>query len=196
MILPRISDVFGLHTHVEQKNILLSFRGKMTSELLSAILEIIECKLEQLNESAKIRKRLFNILVECLQNLYHHYELVVPDIPGNDDPAVLIMVAKNRTGYNVITGNYIYNEGVDALQQKLEEINKMSPLQLKELYKSVLDNGKYSKKGGGGLGMLDIARRSGEKLAFGFIPFKNATFFSLNINISDKSVSLENKSYE
>ena len=30
--------------------------------------------MEDLQDSPKIRKRVFNVLVECLQNLYHHID--------------------------------------------------------------------------------------------------------------------------
>jgi len=42
-----------------------------------------------------------------------------------------------------------------------------------------------SDKGGGGLGMIDIARKSGQKLDFNFLPVNNNfSFFSLNIKVS------------
>jgi hypothetical protein len=70
------------------------------------------------------------------------------------------------------------------LKGKLEEINAMTADEVKELYKSVLADGKLSEKGGGGLGMIDIARKSGEKLDYGFIPFgPNTSFFSLNVKV-------------
>mgnify|MGYP007011867753 CR=1 FL=1 len=40
-------------------------------------------------------------------------------------------------------------------------------------------------RGGGGLGMIDIARKSGGKLEYGFVPFdKDNAFFSLNVNVT------------
>ena len=93
-------------------------------------------------------------------------------------------MAKNVTGYSIITGNFVEGNEVNQLQNRLEEINSMNKDEIKELYKSVLANGEMSEKGGGGLGMIDIARKSGEKLDFGFIPFgENKSFFSLNVKV-------------
>ena len=70
-------------------------------------------------------------------------------------------------------------------KDKLEDINAMGKEELKEFYKNVLNNGQMSEKGGGGLGMIDIARKSGQKLDYGFMPFDdNHSFFSLNVNIN------------
>ncbi len=162
---------------------MLSFKGDMSSELLSSILLIIERKLDLFGESAKVKKRMFNILVECLQNLHHHIERP-PEGSGEDTPSVIVMVAKNVTGYSIITGNFVLTNNADMLKERLEEINGMTKDEVKDLYKSVLANGKMSEKGGGGLGMIDIARKSGEKLEFGFIPFANgSSFFSLNVKV-------------
>ena len=72
-----------------------------------------------------------------------------------------------------------------SLGQITNGINKLSKEELKEYYKAVLNNGEMSMKGGGGLGMIDIARKTGEKLNFNFSPVDDKfSFFSLNIKIS------------
>ena len=162
---------------------MLSFKGELTADLLTSILQIVENKLDRFGESAKVKKRMFNILVECLQNLHHHIER--PPLESSDDtPSVVVMIAKNVTGYSVLTGNFILENNADMLKERLEEINSMSKEDVKTLYKSVLADGKMSEKGGGGLGMIDIARKSGEKLEYGFVPFGNgSSFFSLNVKV-------------
>ncbi len=173
-----------MYDSMERKNIMLSFKGDITTDLLTSILQIVENKLDRFGESPKVKKRMFSILVECLQNLYHHIDSPPRSMGSGDQPSVIIMIAKNVTGYSVITGNFILNDSADWLKQKLEEINAMSSEDIKELYKSVLADGKLSEKGGGGLGMIDIARKSGEKLEFGFIPFgESRSFFSLNVKV-------------
>lgn len=162
---------------------MLSFKGEMSADLLTSILQIIENKLDRFGESAKVKKRMFNILVECLQNLHHHIEQP-PKQFDDDTPSVIVMIAKNVTGYSIITGNFILKNNAEMLKGRLEEINSMSPEEVKALYKSVLADGKLSEKGGGGLGMIDIARKSGEKLEFGFLPFADgSSFFSLNVKV-------------
>lgn len=184
----KLLEVFDFYDTMERKNIMLSFKGEVTPELLASILQIVENKLDKINEQPKIKKKVFNVLVECLQNLYHHYtrDSHIIKLKDDQEPSVIVMIAKNVSGYSIITGNYVANSNVDELKKRLEEINSMSKLELKELYKSVLSNGELSAKGGGGLGIIDIARKSGEKLEYGFIPFSNgASFFSLNVNITD-----------
>ena len=68
------TDIFDLYKLMERDYVLLAFKGSITSELLSSVFQIMESKMEDLQDSPKIRKRVFNVLVECLQNLYHHID--------------------------------------------------------------------------------------------------------------------------
>lgn len=163
---------------------MLSFKGNVTPELMQSILNIMERKLERIEPTSKLRKKVFNILVECLQNLYHHSNTSALDT--TDNGSVVVLIGKNVRGYSIMTGNVIGKTNAAALQGKLEEINQLTQEELKALYKQVLNNGQRSSKGGGGLGIIDIARKSGEKLEYGFLPFGNSrSFFSLNVKVSN-----------
>ena len=95
------------------------------------------------------------------------------------------MIGKLDNQYNIITGNYIRTQNVDGLRNRLDEINKLSKEELKDYYKAVLNNGEISEKGGGGLGMIDIARKTGQKLNYHFMQIDDQhSFFSLNIKIA------------
>jgi len=176
-------DIYDFYDKMERNNILLSFKGDITSELLTSILQIMESKLENLQEEPKVKKKVYNVLVECLQNLYHHMD-EVDMVKSDKTRSAIFMIGKLESRYNVITGNYIRKENVELLSGRLEKINALTQDQLKEYYKKVLANGEMSAKGGGGLGMIDIARKTGQKLNYNFMPIDDQyAFFSLNIKI-------------
>ena len=109
------------------------------------------------------------------------------DIKGDKNRSAIFMIAKNSGAYNIITGNYILNENIHGLKTRLDEVNSLSKEELKDYYKSVLNNGEMSLKGGGGLGMIDIARKTGEKLEYDFLEIDNkVSFFTLNIKVSNQ----------
>ncbi len=176
-------NIFDFYSDMEKNNVLLSFKGAINDDLVAAITSLIEKKMEFKNETPKVKKKVFNILVECLQNLYHHNADLNKD--ENTDMSVVVMIAKNVEGYSIVTGNLIDDVKVDSFKSKLEEINSLDKQGLKELYKTVLTEGKFSEAGGAGLGLIDIGRKSGEPLEYGFIPFNdNYSFFSLNVKIN------------
>ncbi|MBN8703094.1 MAG: SiaB family protein kinase [Bacteroidetes bacterium] len=180
-------DIYDFYDKMERNNIMLSFKGDITSELLTSILQIMESKLDNMQEEPRIKKKVYNVLVECLQNLYHHMdELQAPEIVNNEPArSAIFMVGKVDNEYTIITGNYIKNQNVDGLKARIDKVNSLTKEELKDYYKEVLDNGQMSDKGGGGLGMIDIARKTGQKLKYTFLPVdENYSFFSLNIKIS------------
>jgi hypothetical protein len=183
-------DIYDFYDKMERNNIMLSFKGDITSELLTSILQIMETKLDNMQEEPKTKKKVYNVLVECLQNLYHHMDDVPTSNISTADGQELIrsaifMIGKVENQYTIITGNYIRTVNVDSLRNRLEEINKLSKEELKDYYKSVLNNGEISIKGGGGLGMIDIARKTGQKINYNFMPIDDQhSFFSLNIKIA------------
>lgn len=180
-----MNDIHDFYNMMERGNIMLSFKGEVTSDLLTSILQIMESKMDTLDEPPKIKKKVYNILVECLQNLYHHIDEDDKETVQNEKSA-LFMIRKNEDGeYSIMTGNYIANENMDNMKGRLDRINSMDKEELKVYYKEVLNNGEMSAKGGGGLGMIDIARKSGKKLEYNFSPVDDKfSFFSLNVKVA------------
>lgn len=176
-------NIFDFYEKMEKDNIMLSFKGAISSELLSSVLQIMENKLDTIEEKPKVKKKVFNVLVECLQNLYHH----IDEAPATEEEkqSAIFMIARKDDHYSIITGNFILNENVSVLKDKLDKINAMDREELKAFYKETLNNGQMSDKGGGGLGMIDIARKSRQKLDYSFqdLDDKNS-FFSLNVKIA------------
>ena len=63
-------------------------------------------------------------------------------------------------------------------------MNYLSAAELKELYKRILNNDEFSSKGGGGLGFIEMARMSGQKLGYDFVKYDESySFFILEIRI-------------
>ncbi|MBL8003317.1 MAG: SiaB family protein kinase [Flavobacteriales bacterium] len=159
---------------------MLSFKGTLTAELITALLGLVERKLDLLEPQAQVRKRVFNVVMECLQNLFHHTRA---DEAEADEEGVVV-IARTDMGFSVLTGNYMDPASVEQLRAHLDRVNALDPEGLRDLYKNKLADGRYSPVGGGGLGIIDIARRSGRKLEYGFVPHDaRRTFFSLNVNV-------------
>ncbi len=181
--------IFNLNEWYKEKQdgeILLSYKGNISSDLITDVLEIVESKLNEKQESSKIRKKIYNTLVECLQNIYHHLD----ELPINGESLfngrfALFLVTKINEEYKISVGNFIRNEKKQILTDRLNQINSLSRDELKSLYKLILNNHDFSEKGGGGLGMIDIAKKTGSKLDYNFYKYTDDyMFYSLSINIS------------
>ncbi len=183
-----LERVFDLYDELEKQRIMLSFKGDLSPELVTALLGLVERKMEALEADGRVRKRVFNVVMECLQNLFHHnnrVELKDGQAVGNDEGQGVIMIAHGEAGYSVLTGNFMASDEVHKLKTHLDRVNGCEPDELRDLYKETLNDGRFGKAGGGGLGIIDIARKSGRKLEYGFVPLDEANaFFSLNVNVT------------
>jgi len=178
---------YSYYKNMQLNNIIFVYQGEVTADLVSSILQMMENKLDGDGEDKKIKKKVFNVMVECLQNVYHHLdtlEVVNPDDDVNDRTA-LLMIGKEENDYYVITGNHILNNRVSNVRERLEKVNGCNKDELKTLYQSILNEGSLSEKGTAGLGMIDIARKSGQKLGYDFHPVNEKySFFSLEAKVS------------
>lgn len=167
---------------MERHKVLLAFKGEINTDMLHSILNIVEDKMRRMGETPKVRKKVFHILVECLQNLYQHGD--PREQSTVDVPTSLVMIARTEDSYAIITGNFVDHQDVPRLEKRLKEVNDLQPEELKERYKELLGNGKMSQKGGGGLGIVDIAKKSKEKLEYFFVPYDGEnSFFSLMVKV-------------
>jgi len=179
-------NIFDFYEKMEDGKIMLSFKGEITSELLTSILQIMESKLDNIGEEPKLKKKVYNVLVECLQNLYHHNDVSDKAIEPNTRSALFLIGRSENNTYRIITGNYMLSENVEGFRAKLDKINSLTKDGLKEFYIDTLNNHEFSDKGGGGLGMIDIARKSGQKIEYSFNPVNDTySFFSLIIRIAN-----------
>jgi hypothetical protein len=159
-----ISDFVSQFADAE---LLMNFHGEVNEGRIGIILGEVEQKLENTEEDFKKQRKVYNILVEGLQNLYHHTDAMADGIDKENKTATFILGRKDNE-YFVLTANYIEVNNIPPLKAKLDKIKSLDKDGLREYYKEVLDNGQYSVHGGGGLGMIDIARKSGNKLEYDF----------------------------
>ena len=169
-------------------DILLFYKGNVDSDVINHVLDAVEEKMVNVNEQSKLRKKVYNVLVESLQNLYHHVDRVPEDFEDQTSERYgLLVVKKVGNGYRIITGNFVLADHVEKLEEKIKRINRSTHEEIKELYKFILNHQRISAKGGGGLGLVDIARKTGNKLEYAFKRYNDKySFFYLDILVNEE----------
>ena len=177
---------------IANKDVLFSFKGEIDSENISEFLDNAEGKLKQKNEKNQLIRKTYNILVESLQNLYHHSLEVdfkndrINNFSNKNEikKFSVAIFSKEDFSYKITTGNFIKNEKIQDLSDKINQINSLSLDEIKALYKLILCNQEFTNHGGGGLGLIDIAKRTNSRFNYSFEKYnKDFSFFSLIIEI-------------
>jgi hypothetical protein len=141
------------------------YRGKFTKNITANLLALTETNLDKAEDTHKLKKKIYFVMVECLQNITKHQDKIKDTL--GDESAILV-IQKKKNNYYITTGNIIDNVNVPRLREQLEKVNSLSPEELKVYYQEMLINGEISSKGGAGLGLIAMARKTGNKLIFDF----------------------------
>ena len=177
--------VFDINQNLNTHHIVLVYRGKFTYDVTAAVLNMAEHKLAFIGEHETTKKKVFNVMVECLQNICKHSDEV--EIEGDPRANPLFIIGFENDEYTITSGNAIFTENVPALEAKLKHINDLDKDGLRAFYMETLSNGEMSEKGGAGLGFIDMVRKSGNKLVYYFEEVDEKTsFFILKTKVSRK----------
>ena len=164
--------------------ITLVYEGEITHQITKAFTSLTESNMAKEEESGTVQRKVFHVMVECLQNISKHAE----DFGSNDFLFAgrgIFLVSKGDNEYSVTTGNAVDNDKIEELTEMLENINTLDKEGLKNLYKKQMKEGRLSEKGGAGLGFIDIKRKTGKQLEYHFLPISEDTsFFLLTSTIS------------
>jgi hypothetical protein len=175
--------IYDLHRTMMAQKLILVYEGDFTQESTKSILAMAERNLDTSGEDSSIKRKVFNVMVEALQNIVKHSDELIDGAIHSH--AAIFLIGRDEKQYSIMAGNPIRKGNIDKLKGALEKINTLDKDGLKELYKEIIKNTTISEKGGAGLGFVDMARKSGEKLEYEF-PEMNAeyAFFCLKVTVS------------
>ena len=148
-----------MNLNLKSDQILFLHKGTITKELIELVVEALEQSGTNLESDRKVRRKITNVFIEVFQNIGYH-GIKSPDFSSSD----MVIVLSLEKYYKIGTRNLIKKDTKDIIQKKLSMINGMDDEQLREEYKKALSSNEMSDKGTAGLGFIDIARKSGEKL--------------------------------
>lgn len=181
-----VRPLFDLYKELEHDRLSLVFNGDVTDEITDGIIRITDYNVNNMEELAKMRKRVSFILLECFQNLVRHGK---PSKPDKELPSALF-ATRLVDGANYVSSiNLIDVAEIARLKEKLTLVNTLEKDKLRALYLEVLNNHEISSKGGAGLGLIEIARRTGQPLAFDFESLDdNLSNFYLSIKLTGQEL--------
>ena len=176
--------VLKFHNTMISENLTLVYEGEVTQAITKAFAAMAEGNIQGSDQGLAVKKRVYHVMVECLQNITKHaddMETGAPEYPGSG----IFLVSEDPHSFTITTGNVIANERIKSILDVLEQVNLLDRESLKALYKKQIKESRLSVKGGAGLGFIDIAKKTGNGLVYHFEPLNDITsFFILKTTIS------------
>lgn len=174
-----------IHDKMRKERLLFVYRGEITDRNSLPLLTLLENEMKDDSYGFVGRKRLFMYVLESLQNIVKHGDRT------SRSGMSLVSYSKTDDGYKITTGNIIASDHVNDLKKRLKRVNKLDISEIKDLYRQILNTSEFSKKGGAGLGLIEMAIKTGNRLDYDFIPVdKNFSYFILSKTVDSSGVGI------
>jgi hypothetical protein len=174
----KVSSIRALYNGPDNKMVVVHI-GELDQDKVNSISNLVETQMENLGVSKSAVKKIFNIVIETLQNICLHGEK-----DNNGYQMTYFIIGRSNNEFNIYSGNIITNLQAEKLNKRLNAIKSLNDSDLKKQYMDVLSNGELSSKGGAGLGFLTIALKSGNNMDFEFQMLnKDYSLFSLHSKV-------------
>ncbi len=176
-----VRSVLNLYSEMLNNNSSLVYMGEFTHQITKMFTSMANEEMERNHEEASTRRKVFHVMVETLQNMNKHSSDYSEKSSAGSG---LFIIGKKGDTYYVITSNRVSNDKVENLKKSIDKVNASSKEELTSMYRKQIKEGKLSEKSGAGLGLIDIARKTGQQFEYQFIPFdQDNSLFILKTNI-------------
>lgn len=179
---------------IEDDNLSLFYRGDFADDITIRLIDLSESHFQKGKEQMSIRKKVSFLMAECFQNVIRYGEEITSDDFLHEQTG-FFMTRNYFNKYYIASGNLVEQSKILLLKEKIENINKLGKEELKQLYMKVLGTDEFTSKGGAGLGLIEMARKSGRKLEAEFEKINDlmAYFYLQMIIDSDENDEIEAK---
>jgi hypothetical protein len=182
-------DILQYSKMLEDNQIHIIYNGPIWSEKLESFADILQRQFDFDKLPLNVSQSVFSVFVEQMNNmiLYSAEKEMVHHADNKDREVAkgtFIMGAHDKT-YYIQSGNVIKNSNVDMLKNRIDHLNTMDKNELRQYYKQQMhaeDDNPDSK--GGGIGLIEIARRATSKIEYEITPLDNdLSFFAMYVTI-------------
>lgn len=169
-----------------QKEEILSYSGPLKYDTIGELINNLKKKVPGLNLKLVVYKKLLLVMIESLENILKYNENFDANSFIRTHYSQKFKIERNNERYFLISTNVVLNKDVPRLKEKITQVNSLDSEGLKKLYKSTITNGRFSRKGGAGLGFIEMAKISTEKIQFSFKKIDSEySYYELTVVINE-----------
>ncbi|PIE86206.1 MAG: hypothetical protein CSA05_01775 [Bacteroidia bacterium] len=189
----RIDSIYNFFNELKDDDFSLIYYGSANDVITDILIKLSEVNITDIREMSQIRKKVSFLMAECFQNIVRHGK-IFDDVEKDLSSKHFFFTRSISKTYYFISANLVENTKVSSLRKKLKKVNDLDAVGLKEFYLEVLKNEQMSAQGGAGLGLIEMARKSGQKLKFDFVKLNSKySYFFLQVFFNGKGVGETDK---
>ncbi|RQW86148.1 MAG: hypothetical protein EHM79_10245 [Geobacter sp.] len=157
-------DLYDLREEFNKSGIMMCFNGPFYHSIIEEIGNAVRNHLAAENITQAVLMEVFAVYIELVQNVRNY--LTLRGITRPEVAASIITIGRSGVGYVVSSGNVVMNADVESLCLRVDEVNAMTRDEIKSQYRKQMRCEVKPGAMGAGLGLLDIAKRSSEKMTY------------------------------
>ena len=161
---PRIAH--SLYQALREDRSVFAYSGAFHDEHTGRLIALGEAAAEGGDGRGTARGRLAFIMVEAYQNILRHRAVLPPQMERGEGRSLFLLRCGTNGQQVVVAVNPVKKSDVVGLRSALHRLHGMGPSQLKDLFLSGLQTTSDQLRRGAGLGLIEMARRSGSDLGY------------------------------
>lgn len=153
-------DLFALYNVLASERGTVLYSGSFPDDHTVRLIDIAERTLSTEERGGKsLQARAAFALIEAYQNIVRHRT-------EQSEGRALLVLAHGDNATTIITANDVRTAELAGLRASLDLLDGLDANALKRLFLDRLESGSTTARGGAGLGFIEMARRTGQPLAY------------------------------
>ena len=162
-----------------------SYQGPLSFSTIEMLLSEFKIASQEHEISFKAYKKMISVMIEALENITKYNDQLHCKLTDKDGFCPSFYINSNTKAIELITSNPVKKSDVEPLRTRIDSVNNQNSEELKNLFKSTITNGKFSAQGGAGLGFIEMAKTTGNKLEYTFKELEGEfSLYTLRVVIS------------
>ena len=152
---------------------ILEFKGHLTFSTIGRLLTLLKHKMVEKGIKIGIYRRILSVMIEALENIYKYSDQYSDNQHIFKNFIPTFKLERIDQLYVIKTTNPIKNADIPNLKKKIELVNSKLAEELNVLYRQTITNGKFTDKGGAGLGLIEMAKITNNPIKYRFEPIND-----------------------
>ncbi len=185
-----MNSLLDFYRFVKDKDINIIYSGPIWSNGVEGIGDTLKRRLEFDDLPLPTSQAVFSVFVEQMNNMlmYSAEKFVAPAVMDEKQAATatgIFLLSCRGKQYFVQSGNVLRNDQVNIMKDKIDYLNTLDKQELRKFYKQKLrEENDNPESRGGGIGLVEIAKRASSKIDYSFERYDDAhSFFTMSVTI-------------
>lgn len=152
-----MKSLWEIYKRYENDDHVFSYAGHFSDALTDLLIDLKEEQQADQDLKKSYVRRSSYLLVECFQNVVRHGN----EVEDVKDKFNFFQLRTKKDHQLIATSNPVIEKDKEIITDILKNLHNKSIDEIKALYTHTLSEGIGTERGGGGLGLIDIAKKTG-----------------------------------